>query len=774
MSELSLDLGAGQLVSEQAFTKPIKDRIKEGLQARKGLEAGWQLDLAFAAGKFQLEWHRDQRRLMMPPEQYNREFYPEDRITEYRTHALGELGGDDDRPQLLLRQEDKANEDYQSQLNRAVGFGWDNEWDGDEALEQARRMAVDMGTSAIQCLYDPTVGPVLEDNMPHLNGAPVLDQKQALGLYDEEAGAYRPDVKMAPMRAGRICWNPLSGFNLIVPAGIPDERKFTWECVVQPAPTDTVGQMYPHLAKDLKSDKDIGNALGLDINSELGDARGWGGGPGKAARMQGHVWLYRYYERPTQRFEKGRVVVLVGNKMMFGEQIDELPYVSAAGEYRSGIAYFHWWRVTGRFWSRSLVSALRDIQRSIDEISTLKTQIIKRGLPYVVVEEGSGLEKRKGIPVEVLQIKPQSSGPPVLGQGVGPGPWMQAEMDAKREALEHASGIRAARLGENPANVTTYSQLALIYEADQTKRQQINRDHKRKIKQLVEDSIYDMRRYWGPEKQIMLAGDEQKVEAFTFNATKIPAMFIVEVARGTTQPRTQAAKLKLIDDIAQYSLNSQQPLPVSWVKGSYEAGNPLDLPDIPSDDQVDKAQLENHQMLLGNEVQPQYYDPIQVHVPIHRSAQIQAEQVGDVAAWNRIEQHIQMHSQLAAQNAQDVAGQMPQMPGGPGQLPPGAPGDQGGGPGHPQPGPPGQPQPPGEAQPAPGPPGDFNLHVPLTVQMPPSEPANVSVAPANVHVPAPEVNVHVPEAKAHDQHVTFERDEMGRIIGAKVKKHRGR
>src|SRR5205814_1615871 len=82
------------------------------------------------------------------PEPYNREYYPEDRITEYRTTALGELGSDDDRPQLLLRQDDQADEQIQAQLNRAIGFGWDQEWDGDEALEQVRRMAVDMGTAA--------------------------------------------------------------------------------------------------------------------------------------------------------------------------------------------------------------------------------------------------------------------------------------------------------------------------------------------------------------------------------------------------------------------------------------------------------------------------------------------------------------------------------------------------------------------------------------------------------------------------------------------------
>lgn len=667
MSEMALAEG-GRVSSEAELTRPIKNRLRQARDARRALEPTWQSNLAFAAGKFHLKWDRDQRRLVFPPELYGKELYTADVITEYRTQALGELSTDDDRPQLLLRQDDAAGEDYQAQLNRAIGYGWDHEWEADQALEQADRFALDMGTSAIRCRFDPTLGKPLEEDIPHYQGKPVFDPEQAMqlmGQYGE--GGPVPGVTMKSINAGKIMWDPLSCFNLLVPPGIPDERRFPWEGVMFPALLDDVKEQYGALAKDLKEDGDIGNALGLDVNSEAADARGWGGGPGDAGttRLRDHVWLYTYYERPSRKYQKGRTVVLAGNKMKLMEHLKELPYVSPNGDYRSGIAYFHWHRVTGRFWSRGLVETMKDIQRGINEVQTLKKQIIKRGLPFVIVEEGSGLEKRKGLPVEVMQIKPQSSGPPVVSQGVGPGQWMQAEVDSMRDDLEHATGIRAARLGENPANVGTYSQLALIYEADATKRQQIVRDRKRAIGRLLEDSVYDMRTYWGPEKQIMLASDDEKVQAEVFNATKIPPYFIVQTARGTTQPRTQAAKLKLIDDVAQYSLNARTPVPLQWVKESYEAGEPLDLPEQPTDDQADKAQLENHQMLLGYDVQPQYYDPPEIHIPVHRSAQIQAEQVGDQEAWQRIEQHVQLHLQVAAENAAQIGQIVP-----PGSLAP--------------------------------------------------------------------------------------------------------
>src|SRR5205809_1134604 len=122
MSELALDLGDGKILSGDDIARPIRRKIKDGLAARRPLEATWQSNLAFAAGKWWLKWDRDQRRLVFPPDMYGKELFGVDVITEYRTTALGELTSDDDRPELLLRHDDAASEDYQKQLNRSVSF----------------------------------------------------------------------------------------------------------------------------------------------------------------------------------------------------------------------------------------------------------------------------------------------------------------------------------------------------------------------------------------------------------------------------------------------------------------------------------------------------------------------------------------------------------------------------------------------------------------------------------------------------------------------------
>jgi hypothetical protein len=236
---------------------------------------------------------------------------------------------------------------------------------------------------------------------------------------------------------------------------------------------------------------------------------------------------------------------------------------------------------------------------------------------------------------------------------------MYHDVEAMRVDLEHATGIRGPRLGENPTNVTTYAQLALLNENDQVKRQTILRQHKQSIAELVEASVYDIRTYWGKNRTISFVGDEERASAFTFDSQRVPAFFIVKVAKGAAKPRSQAAELKKIEDIWAAALTAGATVLnphdwVDWLKESLEQGQALDLPEGGTDKDVDKAQLENALMIAGRDLPVQYYDPAEVHIPVHREAQIQAELNEDIALWVRIEAHVQQHVLVAQETARQL------------------------------------------------------------------------------------------------------------------------
>lgn len=647
----------GELSSPTPLTALWRKRIEQAREARKAYEPAWLSNLAFAAGKHYLMWDRVARQLVLPrdlEEQMGRgELYTADVLTERRMRILGELSADDDRPELLLVDDDKYAEDFQTQANRAVGYGWDYEWRGDDVLLEMRRILVDLGTAAVRVRFDPTVGPVKQDQVPFHQGRPVLDPDQARELLQNGP---RPDVEMRTIHEGRIRWEPLSPFNLLVPAGIEDSDDFPWEVIVRPVPITRLKEQYGAKADGLHEDTDIGNLLGVDARSE-----GAGRGPhqGAAPRLRDHVWLYTCFQHPTVESPQGQTVVLASNEYQLLDLQPALPVCAPDGSWRSGVTYFHWWRATGRFWSRSLVDNTKDVQRRINKRTNQIDKTIDRGQPYVIVDKNGNAHKRKGWPMEIIAVEPTERAPQPVS-GVQPGSWMYSDKADALADLDRASTVGDVAMGQNPTNVNTYSQLALLAENESVKRQVISKEHALAKGRLVEDSLWFIRQFWGPDKQIMLTGDDDRVQAELFNATKIPAFYIVRTAKGAAKPRSQAADLTKIDNIWTAGVNAlvvQQngPAWVRWYYDSLNAGEPLELPEDPGNEQADKAQLENHLLAMGQPVDVAYYDPIQIHLPFHRDAQVAADMAGEAAVVAAIEQHIQQHLQMEQQKSMQQA-----------------------------------------------------------------------------------------------------------------------
>ena len=102
-----------------------------------------------------------------------------------------------------------------------------------------------------------------------------------------------------------------------------------------------------------------------------------------------------------------------------------------------------------------------DPQRAINEHSTRIEQTIAHGQPFRWIEEGSIKKLPDGSAGSVGWIK-IGKPRPQTDPGMPPGTWMYDAVRARREDLARAVMPEAA-MGENPTNVTTYSQLALLH-----------------------------------------------------------------------------------------------------------------------------------------------------------------------------------------------------------------------------------------------------------------------------------------------------------------------
>jgi len=308
---------------------------------------------------------------------------------------------------------------------------------------------------------------------------------------------------------------------------------------------------------------------------------------------------------------------------------------------------------------------MKDIQRRVNKRTNQIDKTIDRGQPYVIVDKNGKAHKRRGWPMEVIAIDATEK-PPIPVSGVQPGAWMYEDKADAISDLDRASGIGQSALGENPADATTYGQLALLHEQESGKRSSIITEHKIAIGRLVESSLHFIRTYWGAEKQIMFDADDDHVQATVFNATKIPASCIVRPAKGSAKPRSQGAEIQKINDIWAAALASQIVIQnaaawIEWYRNSLDAGEALETPEQPNDEHSEKAENENHLLATGKPVAVAYYDPPAVHVPIHRDAQVAADMAGEMQTVAALEQHIQEHLAMAAQVAsQQAAAEAPQ------------------------------------------------------------------------------------------------------------------
>jgi hypothetical protein len=651
----------GRLTSPEEIQKEWKKRIEQAREYRKPHEPTWLSNFAFASGKHWQVWDPETRTMRhlseMDPRYSDAELYTADKITEHLQAQRGELATDDDRPQMLLAQEGDAAESIQDELNDLIAHGWDHEWNADSAIAQRDHLCLVLGVSALRVRFDKTRGPVAGQIPVDHAGQPITDQAELASLEQNGARTDGTLPSFKTVHEGMTVWEPLSAFNLLTPPGINHEDNFPWEVVVRPVSIDSLVEIYGDKAAGLIEDDDIASMIGVTIAqaSRTGNDRS-----GIKGRLRGHVWLFTCYERPCSKYPKGRRVVLASNQMTLLDVVEELPIKTVNGEYRSGIHYQHWWRNADAFWSRAFIEPLKDPQRIINRRETQNVEIIDRGMPKTFVKEGTLVHNPSGRPLEVIELKPDANEPNFFA-GIGPGAWMYEDLAHHAENMAHASTLSPLRLGENPAQVDTYSQLALLNENEQAKRSTILTERKASIAGCVEDSVYFIRKFWPHEKQILVSGDGDAIAQKTFEKSKIPDFYVIRAAKGSAKPRSQGAELTKVDAIWNAIENSglvasNPPKYVDWYVKSLDAGQALELPEVESDSQVEMARFENYLMLQqGEDVMPADYDILPSHLPEHREAQNQARASGDIEAYMRVERHIQASMRMQAENAARVA-----------------------------------------------------------------------------------------------------------------------
>lgn len=647
------------------------DRRDAARRHRKLYEPDWRMCQYYLAGKQWIGWSEQLHRVVSAtadPKEREREHYLANVLTQYVATILGKLYTDDFRPEITFRRDDKLSDEYASQCRNALRYAWDEEIPAREVLLDAILRLVTFGTAGVRCRYDSTVGAML-GQVPVVDGEPVLDPEEARKVMAENYETPEARPRLQALREGRICWEALSPDNILPPPGVDNERNFPWLIVERPVPISELKGLYPEAVEGLTEDDLETTSGGMHLR-EAGEEFG-------NTKLKGHVMVYTGYERPCPDYPEGEVFVFARDRKL--DQRDELPY-EVGGERKMGITFFHYHRIPGRFWglgpTQQGIGPQRNRNRSRSQYIELKDRL---GLGRVYARTGTIniLRETQGRLGEVIEI-PHGHDFPQETSGTGPGPWIEADIHMSDEDMDRVMGLREVSLGQAPAGVSAYSAMALLKEEDDRRVGPILMMIRSGVADLVKFTMQTMKLYWGPQKQIMVAGDQGMVAAHLFNATEIPMEYLVEVGEGPPIPRSAAAESQKISDIFDRSIQSGQPLPIDWYVDSLEQGKPLPLPKREQSVQREKAELENMLMMRGQMPQIHVYDDDMVHMQVHRAMQSAIAILPDQALQQvnmMIDQHVQAHA-MAGQQKQATSG-VPAMQGARGQeaqLPPGVPG----------------------------------------------------------------------------------------------------
>lgn len=200
-----------------------------------------------------------------------------------------------------------------------------------------------------------------------------------------------------------------------------------------------------------------------------------------------------YYERPSARFPKGRLVVVANGICLYAgenpctgpEQLDWHPYSEC-----------RWEIVPGRFWGKSPMDAACEIQKHINSIDS--TIILTRktmAVPQKLIPIGAGIAPGSwtGRPGQQIEYRETGGARPETIPGIGVDSSVFQERAQRVEDLKNVMGAIDILKGDRPPGVNAASALSLLYEVGTGKlfpildrwKKFVENDQKKQLKKVA-------------------------------------------------------------------------------------------------------------------------------------------------------------------------------------------------------------------------------------------------------------------------------------------------
>lgn len=228
---------------------------------------------------------------------------------------------------------------------------------------------------------------------------------------------------------------------------------------------------YTGLAAEVQEDSELNTSMRRWYNLKLSSGvrtGGVGSLSGSAASdtmVENSAVVKEYYERPSSRYEHGRMIVVAGDKVVYS---GESPYSGPEQGDWHPYSECRWELVPGRFWGKSPLDDCIEVQKRINTIDS--ATILSRktmAFPQRMAPIGSGISPGEwtGRPGELRLYRDTGTGSkPEIIPPIGPDASVFQEREQNVESLKEISGAIDILRGDRPAGVNAASALSLLYE----------------------------------------------------------------------------------------------------------------------------------------------------------------------------------------------------------------------------------------------------------------------------------------------------------------------
>lgn len=631
------DKDENQLLAEKIETYYKQDMSDKLLRAYT-----WDEAIRFYDGDQYIEYNVSTNRFQQVTTTKNNDFIPRP-ITNYilptvRT-VISQLTKQ--KPQAKVRPNSQNPKDIAAAKvgDLVLDVKWE-ELREDEKTQEKAYWGVIVGTVFKKIFWNETTAKILRIPKMETVEENILDESGNAVMELDEAGNFALDVNGLPIykkqfisrqakdmegnlisdefEVGDVDSCIIPPFNIAIPFNARSPLEFTWimEYSVQKIEWikeqyDKTGDGYTGLADKVTEEKDLSTIIQLEYRLRTLSGRRSGGhyGTGSAGYIdiKNSAVLKEYYEKPSKKYPKGRMIVVANGKTIFN---GDSPYYEEGFE-DSWHPYVEWRfeMIPGRAWGKGLVDELIPINRRINTIDSLI--ILNRrtmAIPQWLIPEGSGVPNgyingRPGLMIAYRPVGANGAKPEKVEASSLPASVFQ-ERDQAVEDIKRLGMTQDVLEGTNPAGVKTAYQLEQLLEnaiaslgaVFQRWEKSLEREETKKLL-LISKKYKEPRREFG-RKLKAINKDITDIELEMFLGEDLRDNVNVRVEPDSSIPRSKAGENAVLRELVQNGIldvikntvNKREFLDKMGIKGF----------DYESSPDVRRSQWENSHIENGN------------------------------------------------------------------------------------------------------------------------------------------------------------------------------